>query len=531
MTMADGPAWDVAIIGAGPVGLFLANLLGLAGRRTVLLERNAGLSTQPRAIAFDDETLRSLAQIGLLEAVRPGMVEPDCVRFLNARGRVLMEMNEPSTITGQPALATFHQPGFEAALLEGARRFAHVKLAFNANVTSAAQDEAGVSVTYMGEGAEQRLRARFLVACDGGSSATRERIGAVLEGATYPQKWLVIDTIVPGHGVKSISFGCDPARPSVQVPAIGDRLRWEFLQLPGESEAELLRDETIARFLAPYGFGTRLHLERKAVYTFHTRIASRWRMGRIFLAGDAAHLMPPFAGQGMNSGVRDAANLAWKLDLAVRGLADDALLASYEAERKPQVAAIIALSARLGSVIMPLSPWVAALRDAVFFCANRIAPWRRFIARGQFRPPTQLAPSALVRRAGDRLAGTILPHAAPAPGSLAWDAVWRCHDWLVLGIGADPQTQLPAELAASCAALRPAFVVVNGTPERAGTQRLDTQDAVFLAWARRHRVSAVLVRPDRFILGQLGNAACAAAISACTHAPAAQPKPAESLAA
>ena len=529
--MTDGDGFDVAIIGAGPVGLFLANLLGLAGRRVALLERSPGLSTLPRAIAFDDETLRSLAQIGLLEAVRPGMIEPDSVRFLNARGRVLMEMNEPRTITGQPALTTFHQPAFEHQLLSGTRRFAKVRLIFNANVTATAQDADGVTVAFTGPQGEQRLRACYLVACDGGTNATRDRIGAMLEGATYPQKWLVIDTVVPGHQVRDITFGCDLARPSVQVPAVGDRLRWEFLQLPGESEADLLADETIARFLAPYGFGPGLRLERKAVYTFHTRVASHWRNGRIFLAGDAAHLMPPFAGQGMNSGFRDAANIAWKLDLALRGLADEAVLASYEAERKAQVARIIALSARLGNVIMPLSRGVAALRDAVFFCANRMPPVRRFIARGEFRPPTRLAPSLLADRKRDKLAGTILPHAAPAAGSMSLDQIWRCHDWLVLGVGDDPQAGLATDIAARLRALGAIFVIVNGTPTCAGTQAMSTADPIFLDWARRQAVRHVVVRPDRFILGRLGNAACARALSLCAaQLPTAQPQP-ESLAA
>ena len=511
--MADGEGCDVAIIGAGPVGLFLANLLGLAGRRVVLLERHPGLSTLPRAIAFDDETLRSLAQIGLLAAVRPGLIEPETVRFLNARQQVLMEMNEPRTITGQPALATFHQPSFEAILLSGTQRFPTVRLIFNATVTEAAQDADAATVVFTAAHGGQSLRARYLVACDGGASATRAWIGAHLEGATYPQKWLVIDAAVSGHQVRGITFGCDPQRPSVQVPAVGDRLRWEFLQLPGETEADLLADETIARFLAPYGYGARLRLERKAVYTFHTRIASRWRDRRIFLAGDAAHLMPPFAGQGMNSGFRDAANLAWKLDHALRGLADDAVLASYEAERKAQVAGVIALSARLGSVIMPLSHRVAALRDAVFFCANRIPPVRRLIARGEFRPPTRLAPSLLADRKRDSIAGTILPHAVPAPGSIALDEIWGCHDWLVLGVGGDPQAGLSAAIAAKLSALRAIFVMVNGTPTCAGTQAVQTADPIFLAWVRRHTVRGVVVRPDRFILGRLGNAACAKALS------------------
>jgi 3-(3-hydroxy-phenyl)propionate hydroxylase len=328
------------------------------------------------------------------------MFSPE-VFFRNARGRVLMHMKRSSSITGQPRLATFHQPTFEAQLLEGTRRFPKVTAIFRANVTDTKEDAHGVYLFIETAAGPCALRAAYLVACDGGNSATRERIGAVLEGDTYPQKWLVIDAIAPGHRVRAITFGCDPARPSVQVPAKGDRLRWEFLQLPGENEACLADDATISRLLRPFGFETLPAIDRKAVYAFHTRIASRWRLGRMVLAGDAAHLMPPFAGQGMNSGLRDATNLGWKLDHVLRGAAGDAVLDTYEAERKSQVAGIVALSARLGAVIMPLSPVLAALRDMAFFFINRIPPARSFIERGDFRPPTRF------RRAGWSIAAAI----------------------------------------------------------------------------------------------------------------------------
>jgi 3-(3-hydroxy-phenyl)propionate hydroxylase len=494
---------DIAIIGAGPVGLFVANLMGLAGHRVVLLERNAGLSPLPRAIAFDDETLRSLAQIGLMEAVAPGILADPDVFFRNARGRVLMHMKSSSGITGQPRLATFHQPTFEAELLAGARRFPNVTVAFRAHVADTRQDEQGVRLAIETASGPRTLRAAYLVACDGGGGATRERIGAVLEGATYAQKWLVIDAIVPGHQVRAITFGCDPARPSVQVPAKGNRLRWEFLQLPGEDEARLTDAATISRLLRPFGLASLPAIDRKAVYAFHTRIASRWRLGRIFLAGDAAHLMPPFAGQGMNSGFRDAMNLGWKLDHVLRGAADEAVLDTYEAERKSQVAGIVALSARLGAVIMPLSPVGAALRDAGFWAFNRIPPARRFIERGGIRPPTRLAPSRLVDRRRDRLCGTILPHAAPAPGSAALDALWGCHQWLALGLGHDPQSLLPEAERRRLAALGARFAAMNAAEAGPGTTLLMTADATFLAWTRRSGARGVLVRPDRFIAATL----------------------------
>ena len=496
---------EIAIIGAGPVGLFAANLLGLAGHRIVLLERDEGLCQLPRAIAFDDETLRSLQQIGLREAVAPITMPNPPVFFRNARGGVLMHVNDWHPITGQPGLATFHQPSFEAELLSGARRFANVHTAFGANVIDARQDPDGVTLSVRTQDGDCTVRALYVLACDGGSSATRERIGAALEGATFPQKWLVIDAVVPNHQVRAITFRCDPGRPAVEVPVVGGRLRWEFLQLPGENEADMLKDETIGRFLAPFGFKSLPPIERRAVYTFHSRVASCWRSGRIFLAGDAAHLMPPFAGQGMNSGLRDAMNLGWKLSHVLRGMAHGSLLDTYEAERKPQVASVVGLSARLGRIIMPLSATGAALRDAAFFVLNCIPSARRFIARGGFRPPTRLTPSTLVDRRNEPLAGTILPHPAAVPSSTDLNTVWGCNEWLALGLGCDPQVLLPPAARARLLALGTHFAAVNAHRVEPGTTALKTEDEVFLGWMRRCRASGVLVRPDRFIAGTLAS--------------------------
>jgi 3-(3-hydroxy-phenyl)propionate hydroxylase len=447
--------------------------------------------------------LRSLQQMGLRELVNPIMLANPPVFFRNARGGVLMQVSDWRPITGEPGLATFHQPSFEAQLLSGARRFANVSLEFGANVVHTRQDPDGVTLSICTAGGERTLRALYLVACEGGGSATRARIGATLEGRTHPQKWLVVDAVVPDHQVRAVTFYCDPARPAVEVPVVNGRLRWEFLQLPGEDEADLIKDETVARFLAPLGFKCLPPIERKAVYTFHNRIASRWRSGRIFLAGDAAHMMPPFAGQGMNSGLREAMNLGWKLSHVLRGMADDSLLDTYEAERKRQVARVVALSVRLGRVIMPLSAPAAALRDAAFFVLNRIPAARRFITRGGFRPPTRLAPSALVDRRREPLAGTILPNPAAAPGSTDLNAVWNCHEWLALGLGQDPQALLPKSVRARLATLGTRFAAVNAPRVEPGTTALMTTDEMFLDWMRRCRASAVLVRPDRFIAERL----------------------------
>ena len=253
------------------------------------------------------------------------------------------------------------------------------------------------------------VEADYVVACDGGASPTRERLGVRLVGSTYSERWLVVDAIVRNHGVKQITFTCDPRRPRVELPAVGERVRWEFMQLPGESEETLKRDETIRALVAEAAGDRSFEIERKAVYAFHARVAEHWRRGRVFLAGDAAHLMPPFAGQGMNGGMKDASNLAWKLAAVLRGLAPDAILDTYEVERAPVVRKMVEVSRRLGAVIMPTNRIAAAARNSLFACLNLSSRFRAFIGRGGVVPPPAIHRSALTSRDRDAVIGQMAP--------------------------------------------------------------------------------------------------------------------------
>jgi len=495
---------DIAIVGAGPIGLMLANLLGADGVNVVLVEQNDGLVGLPRAIAYDAETLRLFAQVGLFDAIADGLVQDPEVVYLNARGVELMEMNPPRSAYGHSQLGTFYQPRLEQVLLAGLARFDSVRALFNHRVTSISQDQLGVEILVETPAGSRSLRAKFLVGCDGGNSSTRDWIGSRFLGSTYAERWLVIDARIDNHDVDKITFFCDPRRPAVRLPAVGSRVRWEFMQLPGERPDELVGVDSVRRLLAPFVDFSAVEIERRVVYTFHARVADRWRKGRVLLAGDAAHLMPPFAGQGMNGGMKDVANLAWKLAAVVAGNASDEILDTYEIERAGHVRAMVNLSRRLGAIIMPTNPAIAAARDAVFAVLNLSRGFRSFVRRGGLLPPPHIARSALTSARRDAVVGQMLPQPMVklAGNGRPLDYWLGCNEWLALGVGVDPRAELSPRDGAILHGLGAHFVAINSAAA-VPTLGLQSQDQSFLAWAKSHRVRGILVRPDRFIAQRL----------------------------
>jgi len=377
MTQTPAPALDcdVAIVGYGPVGAVLANLLGRDGLRVQAFERDREVYKLPRAVHFDHEVMRIFQSFGLGEGALRETAPILGYEFVNADGEVLFDYDFDLKITDQGWRPDymFHQPDLERALRATAEERESVRVHLEHEVCELEEREDHVLLEVRdrgaGGGATRSLRAGFVVGCDGAASFVRKRTGLPLEDLEFDEPWLVVDATVEKPPVelglpRCPTQLCDPARPVTYVPVAGPYIRWEFMLVPGESKEEMLRSERIDALISAWTDPSRVQVIRAAVYDFHAVVGTRWGTRRVFLAGDAVHQTPPFLGQGLCTGIRDAANLAWKLRLAARGAAPLEILQHYQTEREPQVRAVIGIAVAMGRVICTLDPEAAAARDA-----------------------------------------------------------------------------------------------------------------------------------------------------------------------
>ncbi|MEV0689114.1 bifunctional 3-(3-hydroxy-phenyl)propionate/3-hydroxycinnamic acid hydroxylase [Streptomyces sp. NPDC050388] len=495
---AGDDTYDVAVIGCGPTGVTAANLLGAMGLRTVVVDRDAEIFSRARAISTDEEVMRIWQRAGLAERLKQDMLPERPVAFVDAHGRPFLSAHPAPRGHGHPPQMFIHQPALEQVLRDGVDRYPNVKILLRHECLRLRQDADGVDLTVVGtaDGSVHRLRASYAIAADGGSSLTRTQLNIGYEGKTYEDRWVVIDTkmLKPWPGHDKLRFHCDPARPVVDCPAPLGHHRWEFPILPGDDEEQLATEEAVYRLVARYGISRdSVEVLRATVYSHHVRFATRFRTDRVFLAGDAAHAMPPWIGQGMAAGVRDVANLCWKLDAVLRGELPETVLDSYEAERKPHVKEVTKRAVFVGRIITERRLPVARVRNGALRALDRIpgfgdwmqdsnwipvaryhaglqAPSRTRATGRQVPQPWVTGPDGTRVRLDDALGGRwLLLHARTATPQPAWNLPG------VPSLAVTPVGSRPTE----------------------GT--LVDSDGVLLLWMAEHGASTLALRPDAYV--------------------------------
>ncbi|MBO3676222.1 bifunctional 3-(3-hydroxy-phenyl)propionate/3-hydroxycinnamic acid hydroxylase [Streptomyces sp. NEAU-YJ-81] len=518
----------VVIVGAGPVGVTTAILLARRGVRSILLERHRDVYPLPRAVAMDDEVRRILQAIGIHDEFTAIARPANGLRLLDARHRVMAEFrrDDPQGHHGFPQTTLYDQPALERLLRNALARHPECELRAGVEVVAVEQDAehdveqdlerdvpgdrpGRVRVTLRDDttGAVEHLGADAVLGCDGAGSLTRDAIGAGWEDLRFEETWTVLDvrTDLPVRTWEGVDQVCDPARAGTFMRIGEDRYRWEFRLRPGSEDLR----ELVAPWVDVPADGDGFEVIRQARYTFRARLADRWRRGRVFLLGDAAHLTPPFIGQGLCAGLRDAHNLSWKLARVLRQGADDRLLDTYQSERKPHARRMIRLAVATGWAMTGGQDKAAAVRRAALGAVCRIPALPSYVSASGLSPALVRGPLVHGRRTGRRLTGTLVPQ-----------------PWVTADRG---RVRLDEVLGDSFAVLsaEPPAPAVRAVAQALGARivRLDVTDAVYdpthaahdetaacdattvvvddgtlAAWLRAARADAVLLRPDRVVM-------------------------------
>lgn len=500
--------WPVVVIGAGPTGLTITNLLARYGVDVLLVERNATTVQEPRAVSIDDESLRTMQSVGVINDLLPNIVLGYGSEYFSPGGRPFLKVKPTTLEYGYPRRNAFRQPVLEGALRRHLSNFSTVTPWFEAEVKNVSQTPDVVSLTVERNGAASEVTCDYLLSCDGSRSLVRQRLGITMQGSTYNERWLIVDLENTSDPARDTKVYCDPARPCLSLPGPHGTRRFEFMLHEGESEDQALAPANVETLLQTHGENGSATIKRKVVYAFHARMAERWRDGRIFLAGDAAHLMPPFAGQGMNSGIRDAHNLAWKVAAVVKGDLGPALLDTYEAERRNHVAEMTDLAVRMGHVMMPRTRMRAFALQA-FFRALAIYPKARsYFAEMKFKPKPRFHQGFLhgndATTRGRSLVGTLFPQAllATATGYQLLDDILGDGFALVAPPGTSPVLlEQASRTAISAPAIRYVAVLDKEDASITSTPIVSARDVRGdLAKLLSDRPSGLyLIRPDRYV--------------------------------
>lgn len=479
--------YQVVIIGCGPVGAVSANILGMQGISILIIERDIKEHGQPRAFSCDDEGMRVYQYIGLDEILRSEMYADKYIDYSGLGGKIFAEvvLEEVDFGHGFRPIYFFHQPALEARLREGFRRFPSVEFKAGYELLNLREEKSGVSLEVRNaEGKTETITADYVLGADGGRSTVRKLLGIELEGIHYEEPWLAVSGIVEEGAAKlnHIRFVCNPERPSFVGPAPFNQFRLEFKLKEGETVAEMEAPEKVRELISPYLEPERFQIQRAGVYTFHNAVAKEWRKGRVFLLGDAAHMMPPFMGQGLVSGLRDSINIGWKLAHVLNG-ADASLLDSYEQERRPHVSAMADISVKMGYVFLTKYKWAAAIRDNLFRTIQRNKGVRQFIRHMKFKPKP-IYPSGFMLE-GNPQAGKFFPQMDICFGG----KMERLDD--VLGKGFAVISRNAIESSALWDKLGAKLLVLD--------RDILDESGKLKAWFDKAEAELVIIRPDRFI--------------------------------
>ena len=387
--------YDVLIVGAGPTGLMAANLLGQMGISTLIIERNATTSDIPKAIMIDDEGIRICQSFGLEQEVLKVVVPGGGAEYFGNSDKPFTKVQPKIGKYGYYPRNKFLQGDFEKVLHKSLDRFSSVQQCFNTELISFSQSDKEVQATLknLKDNQQYTVQAKYLLACDGGKSTVRKQLGIKLvdivqnkNGSSFEEPWIIVDLKNDTLKTRHTAFYCNPPRPSMHASTGSGQRRYEFMLLDGETDEEMLSDEKLAKLFAPFLTYNPEDVVKKAVVRFNALVAEKFQDNRVLLLGDSAHLTPPFAGQGLNSGLRDASNVAWKIAEIVKGNLSHNILASYEIERRDHVVAMIKLAVMMGSFILTTSKKRQIIRDIAFGLFSLVPPLKRYVSEMRFKP-------------------------------------------------------------------------------------------------------------------------------------------------
>ncbi len=480
--MTSSETYDVAVIGYGPTGATAANILGQLGLKVVVIERDPDVYNRARAISTDEEVMRIWQSVGLADRLQQDMLPDRPLTFVDTNGVPFIDLKITPRGAGHPPQQFLYQPAVDHVLREGVQRFANVELLLEHEClrVHAADDGVELMLADLRADALKRIHASYAIAADGGSSPTRGQLGVGYTGRTYSERWVVIDTkmLKEWDGHDKLRFHCNPARPTVDCPTPLGHHRWEYPARTGELDPDLLSDDAIWRVLNDQGITEEnVKILRAVIYSHHVRVADRWRVGRVFLAGDAAHAMPPWIGQGMSAGVRDAANLCWKLAAVVKGQAPESLLDSYQVERKPHVTEVTRRACRAGWIITQRRPAVAFVRNHVLRTLTRLPGLDTRVQKYTWIPAARY-PEGFFSSVKHRGVGWQIPQ-----------------PWVIAADGA--KVRLDDVVGAQWAILH-----TGERPSGAdawGVRAIQVVEPTLVRWLRRKKIAAAVLRPDGFI--------------------------------